>query len=168
MNRLMVEKMPVSRFCILPSSEGKVCSTSESFLLVLAVRADGVALRSWDALRTLSLIVPKVTCKTGKYKTSSSTVKKVQSSTMHICINFNTTTLITLNARYSGCWEIPFRKSVMATQGKQSDLFPAAVDKKGLHSTLLPVFKSATKRGGNRHPINGDLCQRKLLKTVMG
>lgn len=69
------------------------------------------------------------------------------SSTMHICIHFNTTTLITLNARYSGCWEIPFRKSVMATQRKQSDLFPAAVDKKGLHSTLLPVFKSATKRG---------------------
>lgn len=66
MNRLMVEKMPVSRFCILASSADRVCSTSECFLLVLAVRADGVALRCWDALRTLSLIVPIVTCKTGK------------------------------------------------------------------------------------------------------
>lgn len=45
MNRLMVEKMPVSRFCILASSGDNACSTSECFLLVLAVRADGVALR---------------------------------------------------------------------------------------------------------------------------
>lgn len=35
----------------------------------------------------------------------------------------------------------------MATQGKQSDLSPAAIDTKGLHSTLRAFFKSAKKDG---------------------
>lgn len=35
----------------------------------------------------------------------------------------------------------------MATQGKQSDLSPAAIDTKGLHSTLQAFFKSAKKDG---------------------
>lgn len=71
MNLLMVEKMPVSLFCMAAPPEDLVRSTSECFLLALVVRAGGVTLGCWDALRTLSLIVPKVTCKTAGQKKSS-------------------------------------------------------------------------------------------------
>lgn len=46
----------------------------------------------------------------------------------------------------------------MATQGKQWDFSPAAIDKKGLHSTLLAFFKRVTEREGKH----------KHLKTMMG
>lgn len=86
MNLLMVEKMPVSLFCMVAPPEDLVCSTSECFLLALVVRAGGVVLLGcWDALRTLSLIVPKVTCKTARQEDHLNIFKTSNSRKHHAC-----------------------------------------------------------------------------------